>query len=131
MADYIPPFEDADANFTMTAGAGITGGRLVFVSGAKTVTETTGVTAAWLGVATQDALSGAKVGVTSGGIQELTASGTIAAGDMVVPAVTGRVSTLAAVTTPTAADVTNTRAIVGIALTAATDGNKVLVRFER
>lgn len=131
MPDYIPPFDDANANWTMTAGAAINGGELVYVSGARTVQKTAGVTAAWLGIATQDAASGAKVGVTSSGIQEPIASGAIAAGDLVVPAASGRVSTLAAVTTPTAADVTNTRAIVGVALTGAADGAKVLVRFER
>jgi hypothetical protein len=61
----------------------------------------------------------------TGGVQKLVASGTVTAGDLVVCAAAGQVSTLAAVTTPTAADVTNTRAIVGVALTTATNGNIV------
>ncbi|NUR09338.1 MAG: DUF2190 family protein [Nocardioidaceae bacterium] len=136
MADYIPKFKPGE-DLTMTAGAAIVGGRLVYVSGANTVQETAGITAAWLGVADQDAASGAKVGITSGGVQELTASGTIAAGDTLVAAAAGQVATLAAAaatgtaTATTQTDITNSRAIVGIALTAATNGNKVLVRMTR
>jgi sulfate adenylyltransferase subunit 1 (EFTu-like GTPase family) len=59
------------------------------------------------------------------------ASGTVTAGDIVVCAASGQVSTLAAVTTPTAADVTSTRAIVGVALTTATTGNIVDVQMDR
>lgn len=136
MADYIPVFRPGQ-DITMTAGAAITGGRLVVISAANTVIESAGINAAWLGVAVQDAASGAKVGVTSGGVQEVTASGAVAVGDAVVPAAAGRVATVAATTATAAAtattqtDINNTRAIVGVALTAAADGGKVRVRFER
>jgi sulfate adenylyltransferase subunit 1 (EFTu-like GTPase family) len=65
------------------------------------------------------------------GVQELVTTGTVTAGDLVVAATAGTVSTLAAVTTPTAADVTNSRAIVGVALTTATTGLKVQVKLAR
>ena len=131
MADYIPVFKPGE-DITQTVGAtAVVGGNLVALSAANTVIPTTGVTAAWLGVATTDAAVGAKVGITSGGVQELVASGAVAVGDVVIPAAAGRVSTLAAVTTPTPADVTNTRAIVGVALTAAADGAKARIKMER
>ena len=61
MADYIPVFKPGQ-DLTMTAGAAITGGELVALSAANTVVKTAGASAAWLGVAMQDAASGAKVG---------------------------------------------------------------------
>lgn len=132
MADYVPIFEPGD-DVTQTVGAtAVVGGNLVEISAANTVIPTTGIVSDWLGVATTDAAIGAKVGITSGGVQELTAAAAIAVGDLVVPAASGRVSPLAAVTTPTPADVTNTRAIVGIALTAAAGaGNTCHVKMER
>jgi hypothetical protein len=78
-------------------------------------------------VAAFDAAVGDLVTILGGGVQELVTTGTVTAGDVVVPAAAGTVSTLAAVTTPTAADVTNTRAILGVALTTATTGLKVQV----
>lgn len=122
MAEYIPIFKPGE-DITMTAGAAITGGRLVFVSAANTVQETAGATAAWLGVATTDAASGAKVGVTSGGVQEVTASGAVAVGDVLVPAAAGRVAAIGAGT--------NYAQQVGVALTAAADGAKIRVKFTR
>lgn len=107
---------------TCVADAAITAGQLVYVSATgRLVTPTAGVTAAWLGVAATDAADGDSVTILIGGIQKITASGTVTAGDLVTSAADGEVITLAAVTTPTAADVTNTRAIVGIALTTGTD----------
>lgn len=122
MADYIPVFKPGE-DLTMTAAAGITGGRLVYVSAANTVQETAAATAAWLGVATTDAASGAKVAVTSGGVQEVTASGAVAVGDVLVPAAAGRVAAIGAGT--------NYAQVVGIALTAAADGAQLRARFVR
>lgn len=130
MADYVPLFTPGQ-DFTSQASAAITGGQLLAVSGSGTVAPAGANAANWLGVATQDASNGDKVGVTSGGIQRLTASGAVTAGDVLVAAASGQVSTLAAVTTPTAADVTNTRAIVGIALTTAANGTLVEIKMER
>ena len=80
-------------------------------------------TAAWLGVATMDAASGAKVGVTSGGVQELTAGGAIAVGANVMSAAAGKVVTIGAGTA---------FQVVGIALTVASaDGDKIRVKMAR
>lgn len=122
MADYIPIFKPG-MDLTMTAGAAIVGGRLVAVSANNTVTETAAATEKWLGVAMQDAASGAKVAVTSGGVQELTAGGAVAIGVNVVAAAAGKVVTVGAGTA---------FQVVGIALTtAAADGDKIRVKMAR
>lgn len=130
MASYVPLFNPGQA-ITSQASAAVTGGQLLAVSGSGTVAPAGANALNWVGVATQDAVTGEKVGVVSGGVQRLTASGAVTAGDVVVAAAAGQVSTLAAVTTPTAADVTNTRAIVGIALTTAANGALVEIKMER
>ncbi len=60
-------------------------------------------------------------------MHESIADGTVTAGDQIVAASTAarQVRTAPAVTTPVAADVTNTRSILGIALTTAADNLKV------
>lgn len=130
MADYTPRFAPGEA-ITSQASATITGGNLLAVSGNGTVAPAGAHALNWVGVAAFDAASGDKVTIRTGGVQKLVASGTVTAGDIVEPAASGKVSTLAAVTTPTAADVTNTRARVGIALTTAADGATVDVQMER
>lgn len=131
MADYVPLYQPGQA-VTSQASAAITGGQLLAVSGDGTVAPAGANAANWVGVAAQDAAaSGDKVGYYAGGVQRITASGAVTAGDILVAAAAGKVATLAAVTTPTAADVTNTRAIVGIALTTAADAALVEVRMER
>lgn len=123
MADYVPVFKPGE-DLTMTAGAAITGGELVYVSAANTVQKTSAATAAWLGVATTDAASGAKVGVTSGGVQEVMVNAAVAVGDVLIPAASGRVTPIAAGTTYSQ--------VVGIALTAqSTAGQTCRVRFVR
>lgn len=121
MAEYLPLHRPGQA-ITRQASATITGGQLVAVTGVGTVGPAGANAVNWIGVAGNDAVNGDNVVIYTGGVQRLTTSGTVTAGDQVVPAAAGAVSTLAAVTTPTAADVTNTRAIVGIALTTATTG---------
>src|SRR4051812_11236561 len=115
MADYVPKFTPGQA-ITLQASGTIAGGRLAAVSGDGTVAVAGANALNWVGVAAFDVVSGDKVTLHSGGVQKLVASGAITAGDLVVCAAAGAVSSLAAVTTPTAADVTNTRARVGIAL---------------
>lgn len=128
MAEYLPIRTPGDA-LVATASASITGGTLVAVSGNGTV-ATAGATALnWIGVAAFDALNGESVTVYASGVQEITASGAVTAGDLVVCAGAGQVSSLFAVTTPTAGDVTGTRAIVGVALTTAANAAKVRVKF--
>lgn len=122
MADYMPIFKPGE-DITLTAGAAINAGELVYASAANTVLKTSAATAAWVGVAKTDAASGAKVGVTSGGVQELTAGGAIAIGVNVIPAADGKVVTVGAGTAFT---------VVGIAITtAAADGDKIRVKMAR
>ena len=130
MADYLPLFKPGQA-FTRAASATITAGQLVVVSGSGTVAPAGANAVNWIGVAAFDAASGADVTILAGGVQRPVASGTVTAGDLVVAGAAGTVATLAVVTTPTAADVTNSRAIVGVALTTATTGNLVEVQFDR
>jgi len=122
MADYLPKRKPGQA-LVMTASAAITGGQLVRVSGSGTVAPTSAASADWLGVAAQDAPSGAVVTVFTGGVQRVTASGTIAAGANVEGAASGQVASH----TNGTADAN----IVGLALTAATTGNPVDVQFLR
>lgn len=130
MAEYLPIRKPGNA-LVATASGTITGGQMVAVSGVGTVAVAGATALNWLGVAAFDAVSGDQVTIFCDGVQELTASGTVTAGDLVVCAATGQVSALAAVTTPTPADVTGARALVGVALTTATNGNKVRVKFSR
>jgi Uncharacterized conserved protein (DUF2190) len=116
MAEYLPVKEDGD-ELSPVAGAAITGGQLVFVSAANTVSPTTAATPKFLGVAGYDAGVGDLVTVYCEGVHESTATGTIAAGDTVEAAAAGTVATHTLGT--------NDTSIVGLALTAATNGTKV------
>jgi Uncharacterized conserved protein (DUF2190) len=129
MAEWLPKYLPGQ-RWTSTASATITGGQLLAVSGSDTVGPAGANSIAVVGVAAHDAASGEKLTVFSPKIAVLTASGAITAGAQVVPAAAGAVSALAAVTTPTPADVTNSRAIVGVALTTAAS-NLVKVLFTR
>jgi hypothetical protein len=95
------------------------GGKLLAVSGDGTVAHAGANSVSVVGVAAFDALSGNSVTVYSPKIAWCDSSGAITAGAEVTAGAAGVVVALAAVTTPTAADVTNTRAIVGVALTTA------------
>lgn len=72
-----------------------------------------------------------EVAVMWQGTVKLKATGAIAFGDKVVCAANGTVATVAAVTTPTPADVTNSRAIVGTCVEplGITSGNVGLIRL--
>ncbi|AON97299.1 head scaffolding protein [Gordonia phage Hedwig] len=80
---------------TLTAGADITGGQLVYLSGDLVVSPTTGALSTVRGVAAHDAKSGEKVTVLSGVVVELAADGAIAAGALVVSAAAGAAATIA------------------------------------
>jgi hypothetical protein len=121
MAEYLPIYRPGQV-LTLKASAGITGGVLVAVSGSGTVATSGATAATWLGVAAFDASTNDNVTIHCGGVQNLTASGSIAAGDSLVTAASGQVATGAAATPA---------AFVGIALTAATNGNKVRVKMSR
>jgi len=130
MADYTPVYVAGEC-ITLTAGAAVKGGDVLEVTGSSTVSPITpGATPSVkvVGLAQSDAPSGARVSVWSfGPVHEAVADGTVTAGDQVVTATNAnrQVRTLGAVTTPTAADVVGTRAILGVALTTAADGLKV------
>ena len=125
MAEYIPVFEPATA-VTLTASATITGGQLVEVSGDGTVGPAGAGSSKYVGVAGHDAVSGGRLVVWPRGmVHESTASGSVTAGNQLVTAAAGKVAAVAAVTTPTAGDVTSTRGLVGIALATAADAASV------
>ncbi|QKY80006.1 scaffolding protein [Gordonia phage Doggs] len=117
MAEHTPIHKPGDA-VTRTASADITGGQLVVVSGNHTVAPSAGASAAWVGIAANDAKSGEKVTVLRGGIHELTSSGAITAGAAVIGAAAGAVATIGSET--------NYATVIGCALAAAAS-NKVVV----
>jgi len=122
MAEYLPLYLPGKA-ITRTASASITGGQLVIVSGSGTVAPASAASASWLGVAANDASNGDNVTVFCEGIQRLTASGSITAGNTVEAAASGQVAAHT--------NGTNDVNIVGVALTTATTGNPVEVSFLR
>lgn len=122
MAEYLPLYKPGQA-ITRSASGTITGGQLVIVSGSGTVAASTAATHTWLGVAAFDAGSGDTVTVLSGGVQKVTASGSITAGNTVEAAAAGAVAAHT--------NGTNDVNIVGVALTTATNGNPVEVMFVR
>lgn len=121
MGDYSPLFRPGKA-ITRVTSAAVTGGQLLAVGAAGVVAATTAANGKWLGVAAFDAASGTNVNVECGGTQRIIASGAVTAGDMLVPAAAGKVSTSA---TPGAGQQ------VGIALTNAVDGAAVDVQMAR
>jgi predicted RecA/RadA family phage recombinase len=123
MGDYTPLFKPGE-DITMTAGADILGGDLVYVSASRTVQKTAGAVDDWLGIARYDAKAGEQVTITSGGVQELAVAAAVVPGDVIIPAASGR-------GTPIAAG-TNYAQVVGIALTGqSTVGQTAYVRFVR
>lgn len=130
MPDHVPHYVATPAVSQAATGA-ITGGRLVEVTGNMSVATAPAGSLKVLGVAARDAVSGASIPVYTDGIHDLVATGAIAAGDLLVSAAGGTVAVVAAVTTPTAADVTNTRAVIGKALEAIANGasGRVLLKI--
>lgn len=126
MAEYVPIIEDDDNNFTAVASATIVGGQVLIVTGTNGTHATVGPAGAaalnFIGVAKADTASGAYLTVHRLGVQLLTASGTVTAGDNVICGAAGTVATSA--TPPLSQQ-------VGIALTTATTGNKVRVLTTR
>lgn len=116
MADYLPKFKPGQA-VTFTASAAVTGGRLVDVTGDRSVGPAGADVADVVGVAGFDAAIGESVTVytRAGGVQRLTANGAIAAGAKVISATDGKVATIGAGTNP-----------IGIALEAAAADNDVI-----
>lgn len=121
MAEYLPIYKPGQA-LTLKASAAITGGQLVALTGSGTVGPAGAASAAWVGVAAFDGATNDNVTIHSGGVQSLTASGAVTAGDQVVSAANGQVAT----GTPASPG-----AFVGVALTTAASGAKVRVKFAR
>lgn len=119
MGDYVPhyiPGEDFELALTGT----VVGGNLVTVAGLVA-----GPTALdWLGVASTDGVSGDKILVRCGRIQDLVSSGTIAAGVAVKCAAAGQFAAWVSGTDSAAA-------MVGITLKASTVGVAVPVKMIR
>lgn len=109
MADYLPKFKPGQA-VTFTATADVIGGRLVAITGNRSVGPAGADSAVVVGVAGYDAVAGDQVTVYTrpGGVQALVASAAIAAGAKVISATAGKVATLGAGANP-----------IGIALEAA------------
>ncbi|MGF7124039.1 capsid cement protein [Rhodococcus sp. BE178] len=120
MAEYIP-IRKPGAALVSQASASITGGQLVAVSGNGTVAPAGAASSAWLGVAAFDAVSGDKVTIHAVGEHELTASGAIAAGAVVISAAAGAVAAIGAGT--------DYSQVVGVAVSAAAAGKvRVVLR---
>lgn len=116
MADYLPKFKPGQA-VTFTASADVTGGRLVAVTGNRTVGPAGADSAAVVGIAGFDAKSGERVTVftRAGGVHRMVANGAIAAGAKVSSAAAGKIQTVGATTNP-----------IGLALEAAAADNDVI-----
>lgn len=123
MADYTPKHWPGDLP-TYAAAAAVTGGQVVYLSAAGQITPTSAASAAVVGVATRDGVTGDKIAVTRGGVQRLTASAAISVGAFVKSAASGKVVTATIGTDP------HTQ-VLGFALTAASaDGDIIDVQWE-
>jgi hypothetical protein len=122
----VEAFPSGATKVTMSAGAAITAGRLVEISGNRTVIMAGAISNKVVGVALEGsdgvgAPSADKIAVASGGIFLLTATGAVAEGEKVVAGANGTVQTVA-VAAATVQGITDTRAVVGIALEAIVNG---------
>lgn len=114
MGAYYPIFLGLPPH-TAVAASAVIGGQVLEVAATGTVQTGTAASVKVVGVAAFDAAANVEVTVFRGGVQLLTATGTVTAGEQVEGAATGTVRTLAA-----------GRAI-GVALTTATTGNPVQI----
>lgn len=123
MADYVPLFKPGEAYTRQVATSAVVGGRLVEVNGAGTVGPAGAASVKFCGVAAWDANVGDQVTIHTGGVQRLTASTAIVAGDNLACTATGKVGPIGAGTFGQ---------LVGVALTAASvDGDLVEVLMQR
>lgn len=130
MAEHVPHLV-ATPPITVTVGATpVVGGNVVEISAGMTVIPAGADSVKVAGVAANDGPTGSLVQVYTDGIHDLVASGAIAAGDLVTAGAAGTVAAVAAAA-GTAQSVTDTRAIVGIALEAIANTAKGRVRIGR
>ena len=119
MSDFLPLYFPGDKLPVVTSAA-VTAGQVLVVSGSNTVAASTAA-AIPIGIATSDDLVGGnQIVALCAGVAVLGATGSIAAGDAVVPATAGTVATIGADT--------NYLHVVGVA-TAATANGKVTVKL--
>jgi|Deesub1362A_J573_1020465.scaffolds.fasta_scaffold01139_11 predicted RecA/RadA family phage recombinase len=117
--------EYAEGRFIrMTAGADITAGQLVEITGDEEVSPATAGSTSVIGVALTDASQNELVTVVTEGVVSVTASGAVSAGDKVQAAADGKVSAWSASAAGDSAK------IVGVALEDAADGNTVKIKLE-
>lgn len=122
MADYLPLFLPGQA-FTKTTSAIVTAGQLLEITGSGTVGPAGALSTKVVGVAGDDAASGALVPIRAGGIQRIVAAaGGVTAGDIVVAGAAGTVA-------PIGANVFGTK--IGVALTTAAATALVEVQMDR
>lgn len=121
MADYTPVYTGGVKPITLTTSGAVTGGQVLVASATGTVAAAGGVSAVAVGVAAHDAASGAKVTVwpLANVVHELVATGTITALDGVSSAASGGIQTVVVATGAAAGT------LIGIALTTATNPNKI------
>lgn len=133
MPDYTALFLPG-LTITLQAAAAITGGDPLEVAGNGTVQKCTAGpsglgSAAYVGVAAHDAITGQKITlIAANPVHEGLADGVINAGTQVMASsVAGRQVKAAPATSgsPVTADVNAARAVIGVALTTAGDGNAV------
>lgn len=108
----------------LTAGAAITAGQVVELTGDETVQAAGANSTKVIGVALKDAAANEKVAVITEGVVEVTASGSISAGAKLASAAGGKVAAWSASAAGDSAK------IIGVALEAATDGNAVKIKLE-
>lgn len=115
MADYTPIFTGGVRPRGYTAGGTITGGQVVELSAANTVIAAGAASVKAVGVASQDAVSGALVTVwpLPGVSHEVVSSAAVAVGDNLACAAAGQVAPIAAGTFGQ---------LIGVAVTAAGAG---------
>lgn len=121
MAEYAPLHKGAE--YTRRLSGTVTGGQVVIVSGSGTVAAGSAATHLWFGVAAVDGVSGDDIGIETGGVQKLIASGAITAGQLVEVATAGKVAAHT--------NGTNDFNVLGLALTTAVDGAVVEVKPTR
>jgi len=116
--EYIEQFAPG-LDVTFNVGTDVRAGRVVELTGSRSIGETSGASAKVVGVAARTAKTGDSVVVKHGKWQRLIAAGPIAAGDRVASASQGRVATA------------TTGATIGLAITSAADGATASIRLDQ
>lgn len=129
MGDYTPVTLPGKV-YTFPAAASIKGGDILVIgaSGVSPITAQANPQTSVIGVACNDTSSGGRVTtIMPGVVHESIADGAITAGDQLVTAANAnrQVRTAPAAAVAGAQDMSNTRAIIGIALASAADNAKV------